>query len=239
MSKHRRGLAAALALAFLFPLSAAASEPVSPGQVAAARTIARVWMAEGYLHTAQALAVSWFESRWISGAENPICCASGLFQITKGTWENHHSQQDPGGGAGWGGERRAQLEPEANARMAHFIWEESGKSWHRWSVANEDVDPGRQKRVDVADPLGSLPPPARAAALSLIEEEMARRRGLGYAGPPPEAPQTPTRGGEVRYLMWRSPSADERATPPAGDERRPLSLSTPWRCPFPPPPIFP
>ena len=51
-------------------------------------TIAKVFHEAGAteLEIQQALVISYKESRWDPDNRNPICCATGLFQITRKTW---------------------------------------------------------------------------------------------------------------------------------------------------------
>lgn len=123
--------------------------------------IAAQWAREGETAVRMALAVSWYESRWKPDAANPICCASGLFQITMGTWQN----------AGCGDredfwERR--LNPAANTACAYKIYQRSG--WKEWSVVNEAVEPGRQVKVCPGDPFCRMPSKLRETAEAAAAE---------------------------------------------------------------------
>ena len=117
------------------------------------------WARDAAAAVETALAVSWHESRWNPEAANPICCASGLFQITMRTWQN----------AGCGDredfwERR--LNPEANTACAYKIYQRSG--WREWSVFNEDVEPGRQVKVCPDDPFCRMPSDLRDVAEAAV-----------------------------------------------------------------------
>lgn len=123
--------------------------------------IAARWAREAASVARTALAVAWYESRWNPQAANPTCCASGLFQITMGTWQN----------AGCGDredfwERR--LNSQANTACAYKIYQRSG--WREWSVFNEDVEPGNQVKVCPDDPFCRMPSDLRDVAEAAVAE---------------------------------------------------------------------
>ena len=88
-----------------------------------------------------ALAVSFWESRWDTEAQNPKSSAAGLFQILKGTWRRNDC-----------GDRGLRYDAAANADCAYKIWDNDRRRWKQWSVFNEAVEPGRQVKVCPNDP---------------------------------------------------------------------------------------
>ena len=105
------------------------------------------------MQAAQALAVAWKESKWDPTIRNSICCAAGLFQITKGAWNRtsdvkRQSRSD------------IELDPYANARVAYAIWEgDPGyyRGWGQWSVVNGQVEPElRFRRINLDNPLAYI-----------------------------------------------------------------------------------
>ena len=229
----------ALLASLLLPLPLRAAE-LSAEQTRAARAIARVWMDQGRRTAAEALAVAWYESQWKPAARNRICCATGLFQITRSTWERYQRRMGGGRGAAFPFSRAA--DPLRNAEMALFIFRSDPRNmggWGQWSVVNEAVEAGRQAKVDLDDPLGELArrsisagPAVAEAARSVIAEEAARRRGLapvgGWEVPPlpdyhlPASPRIRT----APPLAGGYPPPDEH---PPHTERRPPPLRPPPR----------
>ena len=142
----------------VYPMSAngeAADEATYPPEMIIVEVFHQAGATEH--EAAQALAVAWHESDWRPSARNPICCAAGLFQITYGTWKAYEKDYPHGrSGSGYA------TDPEINARVASRIWvddKESGyhQGWGQWSVANESVEPGQQKRRGIlSEPLETI-----------------------------------------------------------------------------------
>ena len=144
-----------------------------PDHQAAARAIVVEFQRKGAsrAEAAQALAVASWESRgrqggWDPEARNDRCCAAGLFQITKGTWNRYAEKAGvPRRG------RRTEVEVNrwVNSRVAAAIWAEDG--WRQWSVVNRAVEPWLTfRRLDLDRPLDSFPAEYRRIA----EVELSR-----------------------------------------------------------------
>lgn len=137
-----------------------------PDHHAAARAIVVEFRKAGAnrAEAAQALAVASWESTWRQGwnpeARNRKCCAAGLFQITKGTWNRYAEEA----GAPQRGSRTAvEVNRWVNSRVAAVIWAQDG--WRQWSVVNPSVEPHlRFDRLNLDWPLDSLPAEYRRIA---------------------------------------------------------------------------
>ena len=87
-------------------------------RVATDAALAAGWKGEDAV---TAVAIAGAESGWDPYAENPGSSAKGLWQ----TMMSYHEPKYRG--ASWS-------DPHANARVAHQIWREAGKSWSPWTV---------------------------------------------------------------------------------------------------------
>ena len=142
-------------------------------------TIAKVFHDAGAteLEIQQALVISYKESRWDPDNRNPICCATGLFQITRKTWNwlkaiDLHDY-----------DFTMATDPKANSEVAAALWLRSNKRWYHWSVVNKAMEPDKTfTRVNVRYPLSYVPKDIKEIIIVTIDNLEKEGVSNGCAG---------------------------------------------------------